>query len=530
MTASLTHARAFDPVPPPMPRRQSCDRCHEQKVRCVTEGADGALTLGGIAEENASSLSGHVVSSVPCVRCRKAGAVCIYSPQLRSGRPRLRRDSSAPPPRKKPRQVSRCSSSSSLSSTWSQSTFSPSSVSRPSTAATFSSAGIGLGILEHPNEPVHEHNAPPIQPLFSPPATAPLCELASQHGSTLEGPPPPSGQWLMSPFSSGSNHQFQSGMCQLASFSETLPDPTIPCGPLYPSSDPQGSSPAEKLIGNHPWVCPSPPSPPDYSLGELAQISLRVHLASRVLASSARTLATLSSPAVNDVVEAACSLVNFVDRYAQKRPAPLSPPPVEGGMPVHGSIERPAMTGFDSPYPGVCSVTDQALDSSIRLMIHSCHQAILGVFEEMTVSSLLLLAEPQQPTPPRTPPHAGAFQPYNTQIMVMMNQISNLLSQLDRAILSLSGTPNAHQSQRHNSVPLTTAMFRQSTPTEYGLPRDIDGHFEPPPDALRQREHGAWRQTATGSLFTEMEQRQLRVRSQVKAVESLLMRQSHVIV
>ncbi len=62
-----------------MPRRQSCDRCHEQKVRCVTEVQDGAITLGGIAEESEASLAGHVVSSVPCVRCRKAGAVCIYS-------------------------------------------------------------------------------------------------------------------------------------------------------------------------------------------------------------------------------------------------------------------------------------------------------------------------------------------------------------------------------------------------------------------------------------------------------------------
>jgi hypothetical protein len=163
-------------------------------------------------------------------------------------------------------------------------------------------------------------------------------------------------------------------------------------------------------------------------------------------------------------------------------------------------------------------------------MIHSCHQAILGVFEELAVSSLLLLAEPQQPTPPRTPPHAGAFHPYNAQIMVLMNQINSLLSQLDRAILSLSGTPTAHQPQRHNSVPLTTAMLRQSTPTEYGMPRDVGGHFDPPPDlSSRQGEHGTWRQTAAGSLFTEMEQRQLRVRSQVKAVENLLIRQSHVI-
>ncbi|PWY83910.1 hypothetical protein BO94DRAFT_599442 [Aspergillus sclerotioniger CBS 115572] len=49
--------------------RRSCDRCHEQKVRCIRD-----LTL---SEEGTTS----------CVRCRKAGAICLYSPQLRAGRP-----------------------------------------------------------------------------------------------------------------------------------------------------------------------------------------------------------------------------------------------------------------------------------------------------------------------------------------------------------------------------------------------------------------------------------------------------------
>ncbi|KAL4995409.1 hypothetical protein BDV10DRAFT_134039 [Aspergillus recurvatus] len=49
--------------------RRSCDRCHEQKVRCIRSSAD--------LEE----------ATAPCMRCRKAGAVCLYSPQLRAGRP-----------------------------------------------------------------------------------------------------------------------------------------------------------------------------------------------------------------------------------------------------------------------------------------------------------------------------------------------------------------------------------------------------------------------------------------------------------
>ncbi|KAF2136531.1 uncharacterized protein K452DRAFT_292305 [Aplosporella prunicola CBS 121167] len=48
------------------PRRQSCDRCHLLKVRCIRQpGPD----------------------SSPCVRCDKAGACCVYSLQQRVGRP-----------------------------------------------------------------------------------------------------------------------------------------------------------------------------------------------------------------------------------------------------------------------------------------------------------------------------------------------------------------------------------------------------------------------------------------------------------
>ncbi|KAL2170660.1 hypothetical protein VTG60DRAFT_4585 [Thermothelomyces hinnuleus] len=83
MAVSPPRSRAVDTEFPCMPRRQSCDRCHEQKVRCVTEGAAGSEALGGIAEEGTQNPGGHVVSSVPCVRCRKAGAVCIYSLAVR---------------------------------------------------------------------------------------------------------------------------------------------------------------------------------------------------------------------------------------------------------------------------------------------------------------------------------------------------------------------------------------------------------------------------------------------------------------
>lgn len=54
-----------------MPYRQSCDRCRQQKARCMRVD------------------SGHDVTDtyLPCERCIKAGAVCLYSSKQKSGRP-----------------------------------------------------------------------------------------------------------------------------------------------------------------------------------------------------------------------------------------------------------------------------------------------------------------------------------------------------------------------------------------------------------------------------------------------------------
>lgn len=46
--------------------RQSCDRCHNRKQRCVRNGNE------------------------PCLRCKAARKECVYSPPLRCGRPRIK--------------------------------------------------------------------------------------------------------------------------------------------------------------------------------------------------------------------------------------------------------------------------------------------------------------------------------------------------------------------------------------------------------------------------------------------------------
>jgi len=49
--------------PAMLPLRQSCDRCHEHKVRCNRDVPE---------------------KSVPCTRCTRAGATCVYSSTLHS--------------------------------------------------------------------------------------------------------------------------------------------------------------------------------------------------------------------------------------------------------------------------------------------------------------------------------------------------------------------------------------------------------------------------------------------------------------
>ncbi|KAI0377620.1 hypothetical protein F5Y04DRAFT_173998 [Hypomontagnella monticulosa] len=54
-----------------MSNRQSCDRCRQQKARCTRVDS---------SHDNADPY-------LPCERCTKAGALCLYSPKQKSGRP-----------------------------------------------------------------------------------------------------------------------------------------------------------------------------------------------------------------------------------------------------------------------------------------------------------------------------------------------------------------------------------------------------------------------------------------------------------
>lgn len=246
--------------------------------------------------------------------------------------------------------------------------------------------------------------------------------------------------------------------------------------------------------GDYPWAFTTLR---DYFPEELAQINLRIHLAARALPARASTLALLSSPAVNDVLDAAYSLINLVDRRASSIPTPPTTTP-------HTTTTNDTTTTTD-PLPPTLppqpSAINPALDTSTSLIIHASHQAVLGIFDDISSSLLQYLSEPQQqhqqqhrPTPPATPPNAPYFPPCNTQAAVMANLMSHLLGELDRAVLSLVGG-------------------------EAGAPVRYDGVLE---GVNQGGGNGAWGEGVLGVLLREMEVRRVRVGGQVKAVERLL--------
>ncbi|KAH6854721.1 hypothetical protein B0I37DRAFT_38369 [Chaetomium sp. MPI-CAGE-AT-0009] len=482
MMDSPSRSQRLEPALPPMPRRQSCDRCHEQKVRCVTEGPNGAVTLGGIAEEGDSNPEGHVVAQVPCGRCRKAGTVCVYSPQLRSGRPRRRRDSNVPLPRKRPRRASRCSSSSSSSQTF----FHPSPPSS-SHALRHPLGGISLNTSEHSQESIHELVPPRSE--SSPTVTTPICEQITHHNLGLDTPPP-TEDWQTPSYHCDST-QSMADMCHPVTSFPAVPNVAYAPGFQDPVSNVVPAP--ENIVGGYSWCLPASS---DYFLEELAQINVRIHLAARALPSPAGS-APWSWPATNNGFDAACSLIDAVDRFAARRQAVPYPEP------SRAHSDRGAI--------------DSALDTSACLMVHACHQALLGVFEHLSASLLHYLAKQQQQhqqqTPPRTPPDASFLPPYNPQAVIMANLISHLLNQLDSAFLSLQASFNPAHSQQPQQ--------QQHQSHKAGVLRSMAGFDQGPP-------LGGGGSGPTDMLFNEMARRQSKVRGQVKAVERLLRPLQHV--
>ncbi|KAK3986362.1 hypothetical protein QBC44DRAFT_402693 [Cladorrhinum sp. PSN332] len=423
MAASSTYPASHEqPSFPPMPRRQSCDRCHEQKVRCITQGHDGVPGLGAIAEEDETTLGKQVVADIPCVRCSKAGAVCIFSPQLRSGRPRVHKaPASASSRQRRSRQgSSRCSSSS------------PSMSPGMSPAVSQSSSPRSLPLSFTPGHLDYTSVAPS---LAGSPAPIPQYDPREQDLGDHTNP----DHWLLSTFDTDGAHFLTGSACHppqyptyLAEAAPSLHDAPFLTGHMYQSD---ATPTAETVMSNHAWgyhnLTETDASHSTCVTGfedELAQINLRIHQATQTLSQLTASLLSLSSPAVNEVFDASCSFVNTVDRYAARRTQHTQ----------HAANNQNHHAAHAQP-PRSTAIND-AKDTSLCLTILASHQLVLGAFEFLCSS----LAGLQVPTSQSLGGGGGGGvgvgvgEGNSQQILAMANLVGHLLSQLDRSVGSLA--------------------------------------------------------------------------------------------
>ncbi|AEO54515.1 hypothetical protein MYCTH_64004 [Thermothelomyces thermophilus ATCC 42464] len=300
MAASPPRSSAVDAELPCMPRRQSCDRCHEQKVRCVTVEAAGSEAFGDIAEEGTQNPGGHFISSVPCARCRKAGAVCIYS------------------------------------------------------------RGIPLSIAHHPSQEFFAQDPGARETASLPCSTVASAWQQNVHRNPDTDAPPLTEQWHPPSYHTSGAPTTPADTCDLAAFAAV---PAIPCASVFPQPANDMIPTADHdFVGGYSW---SLPSSSESLLEQLSQINLRIHLGGRSLPEPSTTMAPWSLAAVNDVLDAACSLTDAVDRFTAGK--------------AMSSLEEPQESGSRRR-----STLDAAFDSSTRLTLHACHQALLGVFDHIS--------------------------------------------------------------------------------------------------------------------------------------------------
>ncbi|KAL2170661.1 hypothetical protein VTG60DRAFT_4586 [Thermothelomyces hinnuleus] len=276
--------------------------------------------------------------------------------------------------------------------------------------------------------------------------------------------------------------------------------PAIPCVPVFPQPANDMIPTADHdFIGDYSW---SLASSPESFLEQLSQINLRIHLGGRSLPEPSTTMAPWSLAAVNDVLDAACSLTDAVDRFT-------------------------ARNAMSSQEPQECgrrrSTLDAALDSSTCLTLHACHQALLGVFDHISAWLLLYLAQsPQQQTPPATPPHPAYLATCNPQAAVMTNLMAHLLNELDRTFLasSIMSTHSLQHHRHHKATPGPPVALGQGM-SNPGVAGNPSRHWEPPD---LHSGHAAWLggNTAVFALFHDVEHRHARVRERLRAVEGLL--------
>lgn len=485
-------------APPPtlMPRRQSCDRCHNQKVRCFTDGPEEIFTPGGTADDEVN-LNGHFVSSFPCRRCKKAASLCIFSrtcitrlshilpladgphrtAQLRSGRPRLTRNSSS---------HLGCRKRASASTIPPSSRPPPLSPARSISTSPLPSSTPFVGFLgfgntgHHGSIPKPQQQQEVVVVLNAPTQLdgvrlpngmmTPVSHLSTEDQGNLGS----LGPWLASPFNAGD--------MSISSYPSTpyFPASSIMAarGPMdYDPSlftcTPGNASSGSLAPADFPWDYQSLEHE-DY-FQELAGIHKRAHHVGRTVLPVTTSLSTTPT---DEAFEVGWSLVNLTDRYTAWR--------------------RSGHTSFSSMHRTV----GDGMETSFCLMVMGCHQIILALFQEIVTSYVDAL---QLPRPSSSSSGTPIFVAASTteEIDAMVKLASHLLGQLDQSLAGLfSLSPIMAPSQMIGSP---------RSPTD----SDLSGEVEDFTDLLGQC-------GTTATVFRQVDRRKRRVQSLMHAARRCL--------
>ncbi|KAK3938072.1 hypothetical protein QBC46DRAFT_391110 [Diplogelasinospora grovesii] len=193
-------------------------------------------------------------------------------------------------------------------------------------------------------------------------------------------------------------------------------------------------------------------------------------------------------------------------------------------------------------------------DTSVSLLVLSCHQGLLGAFESMCISSHFALQALHPPTssPSLANPPAVPFISSSTaQIIVIANLISHFLTCLDGAIASMANLSQPLPLEKYTSNP----MLPSDSPSSFSIashsPGPFQFQFQDSPDVLglgrrdtpdiQQQEHHRQStdqlgfdvafpgindrhscRSASKFILEQMDRRQIEIQAHVRKLKGLL--------
>ncbi|KAL6689950.1 hypothetical protein J3F84DRAFT_398686 [Trichoderma pleuroticola] len=327
--------------------------------------------------------SNHPIpDSEPCVRCKRSGSICIFSPQQKPGRPPLGSDSretttSAMYSRKRPRQ--------------------------------------SLGSVDLPQSP----------PLTCPSSVTSLPDSAPMVGSLGLG------STLFSPFTTGD--ELGDGCTSSYDADFLISIPTMSSNDSLPSHRHNKS------------VCERNPTNPivdiiERDTEELGNLCLQVCHAARALSSSYPTSLAVSSPSLNEIFASTEALVSIIHRNTSAGSNSNKDDVFSNADPA-GFSHQPDWDEFNwlqgPPHnqwtlPQASPTVNRAPDTGVVLMILACHQRLL-----VTLGGILFYISRhlRQQKPRGLPIGTSPFiEMPTTQALIIVNLVSHQLDRLDRAV------------------------------------------------------------------------------------------------